>query len=493
MKKFISLSLAALLLLSGLSPLSFADEDVDEPLMFDCGRWEDVPDESMDILEEVCEYGLMQGLNYQEFGFGEALNRAEVAVIGNRLIYASDIYDFSVIELEDNHYFEGLEDLYNDVPNNEEAYEWVHKAMFLASDIEVNVEEEYPPNGIMTGDDGDGLTSFRPFDGVNIVEALKVLYGASYESEILNNMAVMSYDEDPWYFEMVEQFEIEEGITTVDFDEQSVYLGDPVDLSYAPFSLELNREDLAYFLFMMIESGMIDNDKIDDHVFGGYIKPDLYVGEISIYDENPTLEDEVVFTGVIVNGGPEESGQFYMDFLFDDESYGSRLMGSIGPYEELEFEYSMDASVLGEGQFEFTPVPDFDDELDEQSDHNNDDNSLSFVVGGLADLEIMQVDTFPESPEAGEAFEIHVIVANLGLGAALETNVLVYNNEENNRGRYFTLPALFASEETTVVVEIEDGFSAGTYANDVILDPSNKVIERDEETDHEVVMEFTVQ
>lgn len=464
---------------------------------YSCGSWGDVPSDDEDFLEEICEYGLMQGYNSEDFGYGDPVSRAEMAVIANRLVFSTDTYDDHFAPESDDYYYDQIVAAYSDVPENSEAYEWVHQAMFFAGDLDVEVptvfDEVYSPISVMTGDDGEGLTTFRPFDDVNMVEMMKVLYEASFQAEILSESHEVSYDDELWYSEMLEQYESSEAVTTLDLDEQSIYLGDPIGVSYVPFSLSMDREDVAFFLYMMIENNLIDVDRLDEHIDGGWPKPDMRVKEITTDTIDNDVDGELIFSITVKNASRIEAEDFYVDYLIDDEVYGSSLWPALEPFEEYTKEFSIDAEVIGEGQFEFSVEIDPEDEIDEQKEHNNDDQPLDFVVGSRADLEIMMVGTTPEVPEEGEPFEIYVIVANLGFGPSIATDVVIYYNEENTAGRYNTVPALSSMEETTVTMQIEDGFSAGDYANDVILDPSAEVIESDEETGHAAVVEFTVQ
>ncbi len=244
----------------------------------DCGNWDDVSDRDYseygsfynynDVLTMVCEYGLMEGYSSSDYGFGDELTRTEAATIVNRLYYGSDAYDD--LDMDRDAMWAALAHEFDDVPNNSDSNEWMIKAMYYAN-----------LNDFMNGD--AGKVTFRPRDGINIVETWKIFYEASYASEILSDDADqhISYDQEPWWKDLVNSLEDGNVFTHLDTEAQSFWLLDPILMPYSNFESEMNREDAAIFLASMIEQGFIDTEKLAEHSLGdsGYCideEGDLY-------------------------------------------------------------------------------------------------------------------------------------------------------------------------------------------------------------------------
>ena len=137
---------------------------------FECGNWTDVSDKHLEILTEICEYGLMQGHSENDYGYNDPMLRAELAVVVNRLVYGEDTYDDLGQNQEE--YAEYLSNLmvdwFTDIPDTSVySNEWIIKAMYYSS-VEL---------GIMSGDGTSKPTTYRP-DDVNIVETFKIIYEA---------------------------------------------------------------------------------------------------------------------------------------------------------------------------------------------------------------------------------------------------------------------------------------------------------------------------
>lgn len=228
---------------------------------FDCGEWSDVRDEHLEILTEICEYGLMQGHDENNYGYGDTMLRAELAVVVNRLLLGDDVY----ADLGINHegYADYLANLmsssFTDIPSTSDySNEWIIKAMYYSS-IELD---------IITGDGDSYPTTYRPLDSVNIVEAFKILYQSAYEGDLLSDDVPtnIQYTWDPWWEELMNHMEDTGVILHLDTDYQSFWLGEPLTVSYTDFSSAIDREDAAIFLYYMIERDLISQSKLEEQL-----------------------------------------------------------------------------------------------------------------------------------------------------------------------------------------------------------------------------------
>ncbi len=254
MKKY----LASLAIVSSL----FAQTSIARADAFNCGEWTDVSDEHLEILTAICEYGLMQGHSENDYGYNDPMLRAELAVVVNRLVYGEDTYDDLGQNQEE--YAEYLSNLmvdwFTDIPDTSTySNEWIIKAMYYSS-VEL---------GIMSGDGTSKPTTYRPVDGVNIVETFKILYEGAYEGELLaaDVPTSIEYDWTPWWEELMSYMEDEEVIYNLDTDYQSFWLSSPLTVSYSDFASAIDREDAAIFLYYMIQAGVIDEDKLGTPCF----------------------------------------------------------------------------------------------------------------------------------------------------------------------------------------------------------------------------------
>lgn len=246
--------LASVLLASSLflhAPSSQADD-------FNCGEWNDVSSKHMDILTEICEYGLMQGHSESNYGYDAPLLRAELGVVVNRLHFGDDVYE-DLGRLHDG-YADYLSNLMNgyftDIPSSSTySNEWIIKAMYYSS-IDLD---------IITGDGNQFPTTYRPLDSVNVVEAFKILYEAADEEDLLaaETSTHIDYNWNPWWEELMDHMEDEGVIVNLEVDDQTFWLGSPLTVSYSNFASSIDREDAAIFLYYMIEKGLIDEAKLE--------------------------------------------------------------------------------------------------------------------------------------------------------------------------------------------------------------------------------------
>ncbi len=253
MKKLLSALIATSLLL-GTIPTVSANSD------FNCGEWDDVPSSRMDILTEICEYGLMQGYSESNYGYGRSIVRPELAHIANRIALGTAYYESELEELDWRDAHEQLASHYTDLPNpyENDDFEWLVEAMYFGRYV-----------GLMTGDGNEDPTTYRPFDDINIVETFKVLYEAAAEGDVFSDElenSYMSYDGDPWWERLMYKMEDEGVLLHLDTDYQSFWIGSPLTVSYSDFSKGINREDAAIFLYFMIHRGVIDGEKLQEQL-----------------------------------------------------------------------------------------------------------------------------------------------------------------------------------------------------------------------------------
>lgn len=244
------------ILLAGLSltliPTVLASND------FDCGEWDDVPNDYLEILTEICEYGLIQGYSESDYGYGDYIIRSELTHVANRISMGVSDYDNALGNLSWETAYSNLSYFYTDLPNPYQNYDyaWLVEAMYFGKS-----------NGIMEGDGNSYPTTYRPFDNTNIVEALKVLYEAAYNGDLLSgDNDKIDYNGDPWWGELLSILEYEGVIVNLETDPQSFWLAGPLTIPYSNFGSAIDREDAAIFLYYMIQAGVIDSEKLSERL-----------------------------------------------------------------------------------------------------------------------------------------------------------------------------------------------------------------------------------
>lgn len=279
----------ASLLVTLLAPTTLADD-------FDCGEWDDVPNDHMEIITEICEYGLMQGYSESDYGYGESIIRAELTHVANRIAMGVSNYDEELEDLSWSTAYNTLTGYYTDTPDPSQnsEYGWLVEAMYFGRE-----------NDIMEGDGNSYPTTYRPFDETNIVESLKVLYEAAYAGDVLAEgvgSSPLDYDGNPWWGELMSVLEYEGVIVNLETDPQSFWLAGPLTIPYRDFGSSIDREDAAIFLYYMIQEGLVDAEKLADRL-GDTSKSDwdlavtdIYLSSIwgSFYVEVTNYGEEVV-------------------------------------------------------------------------------------------------------------------------------------------------------------------------------------------------------
>ncbi|MFT7184257.1 MAG: hypothetical protein ACI9QC_000595 [Oceanicoccus sp.] len=263
MKRLISSAIVSFSLVLALAPGASAD------LPWECGNWDDVHSSKVEYLEVVCEHGLMMGYNEDSFGYDRTLLRAELAQIVNRLAVTSD--DLYALQEDEEYDLVALavNDMFSDIPDpNERAHEWMIWTMYFSA-IEFD---------LMEGDDTGGWpTTFRATEGVNTVEAWKMLYeglkygGLESDSVNLSSFTYSSALSTAWYDALLTYLD-DYDVLAYDGTYVSVNLsemdgsGDTEDLILSSgLDAELNREDVAYFIYKLIEEGFVDSDAVKEH------------------------------------------------------------------------------------------------------------------------------------------------------------------------------------------------------------------------------------
>jgi hypothetical protein len=227
---------------------------------YTCGLWNDVPSNKIDVLTAICEYGLMKGYSEYEYGYGSNMLRTEVAQVVNRIAMGSSDYEAAYDDLDMDNAYQDLTDRFTDVPNpyTNHDYEWMIYAMYFS-----NYE-----NGLMQGDGNSYPTTYRPLDAINIVETFKLLFESAKKGEILNEDVITSiaYTGDPWWEELMNLMNNESVIYNMDTNLESFWVGHDLMITYSNFGSEIQREDVAIFLHNMIESEMVDGEKLMDKI-----------------------------------------------------------------------------------------------------------------------------------------------------------------------------------------------------------------------------------
>jgi len=260
MKKVLGLLLGVIMMIQ-LAPIGSAEMAL--PL---CGSWSDVPDTYIDQLTEVCDYGIIMGKNQFDFGFDDHLSRTEIAVIANRLAMGSDYYDN--VGSGNDYEYRMINQRYTDIPSLTNSNGWMMKAIYFAFE-----------NRIMEGDGGEDAhpTTFRPNDSVKMAEMFKVYYESMVSAEIQRDALYFSpnYNKSPWFEDLLIIFDSEGVIDRYDngVDNRHYWMtaGNGGPSIHRSDKSEARRGDAAFAVWQMIDKGLIDRDKLEEHVNTPYI------------------------------------------------------------------------------------------------------------------------------------------------------------------------------------------------------------------------------
>lgn len=367
MKNLLS-SLTLIAALSTLIPVQLASADIE------CGNWDDVPESRMEVITTICEYGLMQGYNEENWGYGNSIVRPELTHIANRIAMGYSDYTEALDSMDWEDAYDSLEGYFTDVPNPYEnaSYEWLVEAMYFGQQ-----------NGIMKGDGNTYPTTYRPFDNSNVVETWKVLYQAAYQGDVLSDDVddkYVSYSGNPWWGDLMEKLEDENVIYHLDTDYQSFWLSGAITISYTDFSKAVDREDVALFLYNMIQDGLIDEEELMDRLNDGdyfdLAVTELYIGSSSetsgsVYVQVSNLGtqeielDEDLNLQLFVNEAVPFRSISVADLeLEDDDFLEPGGISTFGPYE---FDFMEDEV----GGIESIRAHMDEDEVLEESDEDN--------------------------------------------------------------------------------------------------------------------------
>lgn len=222
----------------------------------DCGNWDDVPEEDMEVVMAICEYGFMRGYNEDLWGYGKPMLRSEFAQVANRMSLGTDLYTAVLDGLSWEEAYSSVKDTFTDMPNpyENDDYEWMVQAIYVA---------DY--NDLMKGDGDLQPTTFRPYDSLNIVESFKVLYQAAKRGGLLGSAFEdqhIDYDADPWWLALMSFMEESGVIQSLNTSEENFWIYG--DKTYSDFNSLMDREDVALFLYAMIQEGFIDEGDLED-------------------------------------------------------------------------------------------------------------------------------------------------------------------------------------------------------------------------------------
>lgn len=248
MKKLISgVVLSSMLSLLFTIPVNAADVV--------CGEWNDVPEEYVRVVTDICEFGLIQGNSETTYLTGSVW-RSHIAVISSRIA----IENYDDIDEGIQVYKDYSDNVYTDAPPTDSWNEWILKGMKYAYEV-----------GVMTGDAGEetaGKTTFRATDNVNMAEAFKVLIEAAREGEILGGLLIdyrPPYVGEKWYNGFMDLLDREGVISDYNGDldvPTFTLLGGPNGDEEFAVTDWPSRLDLAVMLDRMIEKGIIQEDKL---------------------------------------------------------------------------------------------------------------------------------------------------------------------------------------------------------------------------------------
>ena len=169
--------------------LGFVDTTVNANTMVkDCEKWNDVAQEKLDRVKAVCMSGWMKGYENKDFGLDNNLSRIEMVSLVNNVLGLKVSGENAIDD------FEVLNTIFNDsiFQEYDSGYDWMYANLQVGRSITMKNNEViwkgYP----------DG--SFKPLQGVNTVEFLKVVMMALDFQESLNgNYRLNTYAGSEWY------------------------------------------------------------------------------------------------------------------------------------------------------------------------------------------------------------------------------------------------------------------------------------------------------
>jgi hypothetical protein len=485
MKRFISHLLITAMALVSLAPMSTAETED-----FNCGEWYDVPDTYMEVIETVCEYGIMQGMSEDYFGYNHMLTRAEMAVIGNRLVYGTSNYD-NIYEYSgfSTAMFNYLLVPYNDAPEDLVQNTWILKAMFFSSDL----AQEYSvwPNGIMTGDGDSGYTSFRPLENVNIAEAYKVLYEAAEMADVLEQDYEFTYAGSPWYGNLLNYLNDNSGITSLDLDAQTLYLGGDIGKSYGPFYNSVYREHVAQFIYQMIDGGVIDGTALAGHVSSADSDaPDLEVYALDHSPSSANDTDAVEFTGIVSNSGMDGAAASVLYYYIGGSTvpYEIAIPSLNGNGDEYEFTLELDAGDLSAQSYQNYIVVDAEDDVEEENENNNEEY-YSFTVADNDDMPDLTLSNLEIWPEVADRFDTITVSGEIwNIGSADADDSVLRINVGSGYGLVYNVPSISSGLYHSFEIEIDPdkiGYDTDDYEVYVNADDYEDLEESNEDNNAE--------
>jgi uncharacterized repeat protein (TIGR01451 family) len=169
-----------------------------------------------------------------------------------------------------------------------------------------------------------------------------------------------------------------------------------------------------------IDNTVMETDETnnEDETISATTTPDLEVGDIGWQTYSHLSSNEVTFTVQLKNNGACESGDFSLQYSFDDGIETVQQMTTIpgGGTAELIF-----TAILATGEHTADIILDIDEKISETEEGNNH-RVFSFSTAA-PDLVVRSITWSPITADIGDSVTLTVKVENLGLTRAFNTNL----------------------------------------------------------------------